>query len=404
MDSEHTLPYDTVIEIYDDEQIYNVLAITEFKPQNAVYIGTRKLKSKRVKNSIITCLRSLGLNTKCFFYSTDMLSLESVIAELTHILSLFDNCLIDLTGGSEVALVAVGMLAREKNIPLLRYDRYERCYRDIYNCPIAEDVKSDPHFNVPSLLALAGGVMKEHGHVSLDTLDNETETDIFRVWEIFKRRHRTWHRLVAFLQQAVKRQSDAGGDELDHISVPSVIYSGDKLVNCDIQLMRELAGAGIIQDFTEKGGTLGFRFKSHLMRSCLIDTGICLELYVFAETLRSGCYDDVKLSVVVDWDGDLSQRINTINEIDVMLTRCQIPVFISCKSGTPNVVALNEIKTLAKQFGQTNGRPVLVTIADVRGRDEYLTQRAEDMGITIIDRGDLVNDRLNKRLLAASKL
>ena len=101
------------------------------------------------------------------------------------------------------------------------------------------------------------------------------------------------------------------------------------------------------------------------MRSCLIDTGICLELYVFAETLRSGCYDDVKLSVVVDWDGDLSQRINTINEIDVMLTRCQIPVFISCKSGTPNVVALNEIKTLAKQFGQTNGRPVLVTMADV---------------------------------------
>ena len=87
-----------------------------------------------------------------------------------------------------------------------------------------------------------------------------------------------------------------------------------------------------------------------------------------------------------------------------MLTRCQIPVFISCKSGTPNVVALNEIKTLAKQFGQTNGRPVLVTMADVRGRDEYLTQRAEDMGITIIDRGDLVNDRLNKRLLAASKL
>ena len=52
MDSEHTLPYDTVIEIYDDEQIYNVLAVTEFKPQNAVYIGTRKLKSKRVKNSI----------------------------------------------------------------------------------------------------------------------------------------------------------------------------------------------------------------------------------------------------------------------------------------------------------------------------------------------------------------
>ena len=140
------------------------------------------------------------------------------------------------------------------------------------------------------------------------------------------------------------------------------------------------------------------------MRSCLCDTGICLELYVYAAAITAGIYDDVQISVVIDWDGDLDARINTINEIDVMLTRGVVPVFISCKSGTPNVTALNEIKTLAKQFGGTYARPVLVTMADIRSGDRYLMQRAQDMGIDIIDRDDLLCDRLSKRLYSLSKI
>lgn len=391
---------ETIIEIYDEEQIYNVLAITEFRPKNVVYIGTRKLKSKRVKNNLITCLRTLGLETKCFFYSTDMLSIEAIINELEHILSLFGEVAIDLTGGSEVALVAVGMIARERSIPLFRYDRYDYCYRDIYNCPAARELKSEPHFSGPAFLALAGGVIKEHGHVSLDVLDDDTAADIFKVWEIFKRHHKIWHRIVSYLQQVSKRDDPA---QLT-VSAPTVVYSGEKLVNCDLSIMSELSAAGIILDYASGQNRLSFAYKSNLMRSCLIDTGICLELYVYATAARSGEYDDCRISVVVDWDGDLSQRINTINEIDVMLVRGQVPVFVSCKSGTPNVVALNEIKTLSKQFGGGYGRPVLVTMADVRGRDAYLCQRAADMGVTVIDYADVVGDRLMRRLLTASKL
>ena len=74
---------DTIVEIYDDEQIYNVLSIIEWKPANVVYIGTRKLKSKKIKNNIISCLRKLGLDTKCFFYSTDMLNIDSITSVMT---------------------------------------------------------------------------------------------------------------------------------------------------------------------------------------------------------------------------------------------------------------------------------------------------------------------------------
>lgn len=392
---------ETIIEIYDDEQIYNVLAITEFKPKNVVYIGTRKLKSRKLKASIISCYRSLGIDVKCFFYSTDMLSIEAIMNELKSIEKDFPAYVIDLTGGSEVALVAVGMLAKERGIPLMRYDRYEYRYRNIFNCPCAERMVSAPHFTVEAFMKLAGSEIKQHGHLSLDSLDPMTARDIFQIWEVFKRSYQSWHRLVLYLQQVSKRPSDQTSLS---VYAPMLIYSGERIVNCETLLMNELAAAGILLDYSVKGGRVSFRYKNELMRSCLIDTGICLELYVYATAMQSGEFDDVKLSIVIDWDGDLEARINTLNEIDVMLVRGQVPVFISCKSGSPNVVALNEIKTLATQFGGENGRPVLVTMADVRTNDPFLYQRALDMGIAVIDYTDIIGDKLEKRLMTIARL
>ncbi|MBQ8508468.1 MAG: DUF1887 family protein [Clostridia bacterium] len=391
---------DTIIELYDDEQIYNVLAITELRPKRVIYLGPRRIKKRGIKNSIINSLRILGLDTQCFFYTADMMSLESIKSKLDSLIDTFGECTIDLTGGSEVALVAVGMLAASRKIPLMRYDRSTCRYKDIYCCPVMEGRVSDPHLSVPSVLALAGGVMKEHGHLAIDGLTDESAADILTVWGIFKRFHRTWHRAVSYLQQVNKQ---FGGESLS-VKAPSVIFSGERIVNCDSAIMNALSEAGILENYENDASGVRFSYKSALMRSCLLDTGICLELYVYATARQSGLYDDVQISVVVDWDGDLEARINTLNEIDVMLTRGMVPVFISCKSGSPNVVALNEIKTLAKQFGGVYGRPVLVTMSDVRNRDAYLYQRASDMDVTIIDYTDLVNDRLSKRLAAVSKV
>ncbi len=394
---------DTIIEIYDDEQIYNVLAVAEWKPANVVFIGTRKLKSKRVKNNIITCLRKLGLDTKCFFFSADMLNIEAVTSELKSILAAFGDVVIDLTGGSEVALVAVGMIAKEmeregRKIPLIRYDRNSYCYRNIYGCEAADGAQSNPHFTVDSLLALAGASLKAHGHISLEKMDEETAADIFRVWSIYKKHHRGWHKTVAYLQQISKNLE---GDDL-HVSAPRVVF-GTTISGADTAVMDELASSGIIRRYKNDAG-ISFDYKNSLMRSCLCDTGICLELYVYATAINSEIYDDVQISVVIDWDGNLDARINTINEIDVMLTRGMVPTFISCKSGLPNVTALNEIKTLAKQFGGVYAKPVLVTMADVRRRDKFLWQRAKDMGVEIVDREDLINERLAKRLYHITKI
>lgn len=393
---------ETIVEIYDDEQIYNVLAICDFKPKNVVFIGSRKLKSKRMKNNLISCLRSLGLDTKCFFFATDMLSLDTVTEEFRIIIEQFPGLIIDLTGGSEVALVSIGMLARETRVGLMRYDKFEERYRNIYNCPVAEKLISSPNFSIQAYMKLMGAGIKDHGHISLtpDELSTKSIRDILNIWDIFSRSHNDWHKLVGFLQLASRRPPESTSL---NVSSPTVIVSGDKRCDCDLTTLRMLSSKGLIRNLAEKGSRVNFRFKSELIRSCLLDVGVSLELYVYIETIMSGMFSDVRLSAVIDWDGKMDTRINTVNEIDVLLVKGQYPIFISCKSGDPDVVALNEIKTLAQKFGGGNGRAVLVTMSDVRSENPFLYQRAADMEVTLLDRNDLSEERLIKRLLNTAK-
>ena len=70
--------------------------------------------------------------------------------------------------------------------------------------------------------------------------------------------------------------------------------------------------------------------------------GIWLELYTYLTAKKSGAFDDVQISVVVDWDGK-PEANNLLNEIDVTATRGLRPLFVSCKIGTLNPAHINEI-------------------------------------------------------------
>ncbi len=389
----------TIIEFYDDEPIFNVLAAAQFKPTRVVFLGTNKLDNRLFKNNIKNCFKHLGISVKCDFYVTDMMNFDSVISELRTILENFDDCAVDITGGSEVALVATGMLSREYRLPLFCFDRYSGTYRNIHNCPAADGVCATPDFSVDAMLAMTGAVMKSHGHLSVDVLDSDTEADIFKIWSVYKTQYKSWHKLVGYLQQVSKQLE---GDVL-HVSAPTVVYGAEHLSSVNGTIMEKLSDSGMILNYSNDGKRVHFDYKNTLIKSCLCDAGICLELYVFAAALRAGIYNDVRISVVIDWDGVLNDRINTINEIDVLIMNGFVPLFVSCKSGSPSVAALNEIKTLANKFGGVNARAVLVTMSDVRERDKYLAKRAEDMGVEIIDRADLTQNRLSKRLYNISR-
>lgn len=97
---------------------------------------------------------------------------------------------------------------------------------------------------------------------------------------------------------------------------------------------------------------------------------------------------DKRMGVCADWDGKLipKQKSGTRNEIDLIVTKNTVPIFISCKHGEVLKEALYELQTVAEHYGGKYAKKVLIT-ADLGSsftkRDSFL-KRARDMGITVI--------------------
>ncbi len=101
---------------------------------------------------------------------------------------------------------------------------------------------------------------------------------------------------------------------------------------------------------------------------------------------------------LIDWDGE-NKRDGTRNEVDIFLLKGTIPLFISCKMGTPTALALSEIKVLSGKFGGENSKTILLTASAVKAENHVLSTRAKDMGIVLLDRGDLGQKDLGQRFM-----
>ena len=170
----------------------------------------------------------------------------------------------------------------------------------------------------------------------------------------------------------------------------------------DGELMTRLAEFGLLQDVHASGGRVQFRFESPIVRQCLNDIGVWLEMYVYKQAVESGLFDDVQISVVVDWDGDINESINTINEIDLILTRGVSSLFVSCKSGVPSTMALNEINTLTEWFGGMFSKGVIVTMCELSTVSPATYRRAIDMGLCVIQKEDMEAGKIGELLAAAA--
>ena len=97
--------------------------------------------------------------------------------------------------------------------------------------------------------------------------------------------------------------------------------------------------------------------------------------------------------VFIDWDGELHDRLDdehdTENEIDVVLMKGVMPVFISCKNGTIDGEELYKLVAVARRFGGKYVKKVLIATYLGRKADsdsmKHLRQRAKDMKINFID-------------------
>ena len=407
----------TLIECFDIECVHNVMACLRLQPEKVIFLGD----GQRMEGTMTRLGRFLdnrGLKTRLMPYHVRMDRMDDITMVLRNILRKEDDYIIDITGGSEELLLAVGLVLGEMD-----KDRRSRIEVQKFDPVTGKTLDADGNgkiltgneaaLTVAEVIALHGGIIhpesQQPGH-------HYRPGDVLPLWNAMCADRKEWNKAVMALNEFEARcDSDheiyLRLEEL-HGSVNQFRAKEDRMW----WLLEKLSSCGVIDD-RSSGEVFHYRYLDPLLHSCAQKAGNLLEIMVLLQARAckldgESYFDDCQMSVSIDWDGvvhQLTQQIpDTSNEIDVIATRGLVSLFISCKNGEIGEEELYKLTTVASRFGGCYARKMLVA-TDLERKSpssvRAFLQRAKDMGIYIVqDAAELTKEGWQQIFLDAMNL
>ena len=380
----------TLIELYDERPIENVMGTEMFRPEETILICPPEIEqNKALRQAMAQYFEHRKCPVKLTFVPVSLLDANKVEKQLRQILETHEDCAIDISGGTDAALFAAGAVSGET--PVYTYSRKKNAFFEIHNAPFARDLPCTIRLDAKSCFLMAGGTLLP-GREDNEQLKSMLP-QIDRLFAVYTKYRPVWNRQVGYIQKI----SSAEPGVLDAAGAPTE-KADNRSVTADAGLLRALEQAGMIEDLALTEESVRFRFPNEIVRFWLRDMGSVLELQVYRACLAAECFDDVVLSAVVNWQGGANQRDGVTNEIDVMAVQGVQPVFISCKTSEIRTEALNELAILRDRFGGAGSRAIIVTSAPAVKSRAPMRRRAAELGIEVIEWSDMRLKRLVKRL------
>ncbi len=383
---------ETLIELLDRRPLENVLGAEMFRPKRVVYIcPAAAARDAALHRKMRAYFSRRGQQTELIFFKADVYDADAVLALLRSILTRYEDCAIDITGGTDAVLFAAGLLSAEAAIPVFTYSRKKNSFYSIRNADFADGRVCALRYRVEDFFLMAGGSVRE-GRVNNALLERYLP-DFDPFFQVFLDRRRDWTRIVTYLQRVSPPGAD-GSYSLEAGGPYTVKGERGSRIDAPEDALRALADIGFLLDLRITPERVSFRFRDGQIRSWLRHVGSVLKTFVYKACLDAAVFDDGRLSVIVDWEGE--NRANSVsNELDVMCCRGVVPLFISCKTCDVKTEALNELAVLRDRFGGEMARAVIVTAERGNAR---MRSRAAELNIQVIERNDLRAERLRQRL------
>ena len=387
----------TLIELFDERAIENVLATEVFRPKETILLCPPEVESSQVlKNSLKEYFRVRNCPVKLTVVPVSMLDAVKVEKRLREILETHEDCAIDISGGTDAALFAAGSVSADGSVAVFTYSRKRNTFFEIKNAPFARSLPCDIRLDARSCFLMAGGTLLPGREDNAQLKGRIPQID--RLFGVYRSFRKIWRTQIGYIQQI---SSAEAGMLLAH--GPRSLKVEKHTANAEPAFLRALEKEGLIGELSITENEVAFRFPDETVRFWLRDIGSVLELLVYRSCIAAGCFDDVILSAVVNWDGGTSQRNAVTNEIDVMAVRGVQPLLISCKTSEIKTEALNELAILRDRFGGKGSRAMIVTSAPVSKSRAIMRMRAAKLGIEVVEWDDLVKDRLVSYLQAEMK-
>lgn len=313
------------------------------------------------------------------FLEIKNLSIQSALDALSSLWKKDDEYLIDITGGDEAFIAAAGILSEQKgkNVTLHQYDVF--IGKKLFSYPTAKIAGPPfPHYlSVPEILALNGSVLLSAPSYVFNR--GPMKNEVLRLWNAVKNRPKEWNRYCALSDDQTQNK---------HNPEQKLIEAGVG-ANAYHTISQKLKKCGILSDEQKilKNGRAYMEFTLNVSDEAkfLYDkAGNILEMYCALCAHESGLFHDIRVGVMLDWNGTVTnnQTPDPRNEVDLFLMRENLPVVVSCKNTAPKNEHLYEIMIMAKHYGGFFATPAL--FASGRATDS-VRKRAAEMGVVLLD-------------------
>ena len=271
----------TLIELYDERPLENVMSTEIFKPERTVYLCQNDIDPK-AKKALADYYAHRGIKTSLEFVTADMYSARDVYNSLKNAVERHGDCALDVSGGTDNALFAAGQLSSEKGLPVFTYSRRQNRYYNIANAPYAHKLDCPINYNVEDFFLMAGGSMRE-GRVDNAVLDRYLDY-IDPFFAVYLRHRSDWGSFVNYIQ----RVSPVPKGEPVRLEIEgdySVKGEHGRRISANEELLGEIEKIGFIEDLRiERGQSVSFRFMDSLVRTSLKTPVSRQSLYTYSSS------------------------------------------------------------------------------------------------------------------------
>lgn len=391
----------TLIECFTESHIDNLGACLRLHPKKMVLVGEAGEMAEPARR-YAKLLRCRGIGTEITLCDVQKMDIGQMYQALKAVITAEGDCVVDLTGGDEAVLMAVGAVYAqlpEAERSRIRIEKWDHATNSVRDCIRDNQEIPSPsiHLTVEELIELHDGTPVPSPYqppksCSVKELDG--------LWELVSEAPKEWNNTLSLLRKAESRS-----DSKTRIDLP-LAYLRKSIASFGSQeeVLRELLGKlhrhGVITD-QSTAYSLAYTYRSELLRYCMQKAGNALEVKVLLEgraLLENGkpYFDDGLVGVSLEWEGanqPPDREPETRNEVDVVFLRGTTPLFISCKNGNVEDVELYKLHTVAHRFGGPYAKKMLIA-TDLGHMSpaacRALEQRAWDMDIRLVtDAGEL---------------
>lgn len=380
----------TLIEFFDKDTIKNILAVLTLKPERVVYIYDSAVTDGKYFTALKKCFKKHFSSIVLEKIPVDINNVTEIYEKTCQVIDKYGDCAMELTGGSELMMIAGHKAGIDKKIKMYYTDIAQGKLMDI----------DDPSFEMKTAQLTFDDFMNAKGAEFVGESHREPDEknydSILDMCQYIFRNLRNWSYTCGYLQ-AVSSVMEYG---LQFSANISFLHKDGKHYRPDRRMLEMFEKYGFIKNLSITNNRVNFSFSYPEARIYMTTYGLWLEMFVFINAKRCGKFSDVKLGAMIDWDA--YDNIRTAgNEIDVIIMENSIPVFISCKLRGISTPDINELYIQKKRLGGWFSKGVIVTSGDDKIKNTGTFKKAEEFGIIVLDRKDIKSRDFGERLYNA---